>query len=105
MMTSEQVIPISTNIDENEMQKLWLQHVREAFADETLDDSAKIKISWFAYFADLRISVPTPPAIIALLPMFRDTAHSPAMVKHQMDIIAQITGHVNPGQIPVLTVD
>ena len=37
--------------------------------------------------------------------MFRDAAHSPAMVKHGMDIIAHITGHDNPGQIPVLTVD
>ena len=37
--------------------------------------------------------------------MFRDTAHSPAMVKHGMDIIAQITGHVNPGKIPVVTAD
>ena len=37
--------------------------------------------------------------------MFRDTAHSPAMVKQGMDIIAQTTGHVNSGQIPVLTAD
>ena len=103
MTTNEQVIPISTNIDEDEMQKLWLQHVSEAFADETLDDSAKIKISWSAYFADLQISVSKP--IIALLPMFRDTIHFPAMVKHGMDIIAHITGHINPGQMPVLTVD
>ena len=87
------------------MQKLWLQHVSEAFADEFLGNSAKIKISWSAYFSDLRISVPKPPAIIALLPMFRDTLHSPAVVKYEMDIIAQITGHVNPGQIPVLTAD
>ena len=26
-------------------------------------------------------------------------------MKHGMDIIAQITSHVNPGQIPVFTVD
>ena len=31
--------------------------------------------------------------------------HSPAMVKHGMNIIQQITVRVNPGQIPVLTVD
>ena len=49
--------------------------------------------------------MPKSPAIIALLPMFRDTAHSPAMVKQGMDIIAQTTGHVNSGQIPVLTAD
>ena len=27
------------------------------------------------------------------------------MVKHGMDIIARITAHINPGQIPVFTVD
>ena len=50
-------------------------------------------------------AVSKPPAIVALLPMFRDVAHSPAMVKHGMDIIKQITVRVNPGQIPVFTVD
>ena len=78
--------------------------ISEAFADETLDDSAKIKISWSAYFADLQISVPKPSAIMALLPMFRDTAHS---------LLGETwNGHYctdywscYPGQIPVLTVD
>ena len=57
MTTNERVIPISTDIAEDEMQKLWLQHISETYADKTLDDSAKIKISWSAYFADLQISV------------------------------------------------
>ena len=45
-----------------------------------------------------------PPASVALLPLFRDNAHSAAMVKNGMDIIKQITNHVNAGQTPVLTV-
>ncbi len=64
-----------------------------------------MNISWSAYFASLQVSVPKPPAVIALLPLFRDGAHSPTMVKHGMNIIKQITVHVNPGQIPVLTFD
>ena len=40
-----------------------------------------------------------------LLSLFREHAHSAAMVKHGMDIIKQITNHVNAGQTPVLTVD
>ena len=60
---------------------------------------------WSAYFSSHQVSVPKPPAIIALLPLFRDAAHSPAMVKHGMDIIQQITLWCNPNQIPVLTVD
>ena len=44
-------------------------------------------------------------AIIHLLLLFRDSAHSPTIVKHGIDIIREVTHHVNPGQIPVLTVD
>ena len=39
------------------------------------------------------------------MPLFRDNAHSLALVKHGMDVIAKATEHVNHGQVPVLTVD
>ena len=87
------------------MQHVWLEHVNAAIINETQDDQPKMDISWSAYFATLQVSVSKPPAIVALLPMFRDGAHSPAMVKHGMDIIKQATDHVNPEQIPVLTLD
>ena len=44
------------------------------------------------------------PGIITLLPLFRDSAHPPAMAKHGMDIIKQITSDNNPGQILFITV-
>ena len=103
--TDNQVIPVSTTIDEDEMQTMWLEPVKTALADEIQDYRASLDISWSAYFASLQVSVPKPPAMVALLPMFRDVAHSPAMVKHGMDIIKQITVRVNPSQIPVFTVD
>ena len=37
--------------------------------------------------------------------MFRDTAHSIAMIRHSMDIIKKSVNNLNPGQIPVFTVD
>ena len=92
-------------MDEDQMQTLWFENVRTALANENQNDLVNMNISWSAYFASLQVSVPKPPAIIALLPMLRDVAHSPAMVKHGMNIIQQITVRVNPGQIPVLTVD
>lgn len=46
-----------------------------------------------------------PPAIIALLPLFLDNAHSAAMIKHSMDIAKAAVNHLNPGQVPVLTAD
>jgi hypothetical protein len=39
------------------------------------------------------------------MPMFRDNAHSLAMVKHGMDLVRKATQLVNPGQISVLTLD
>ena len=69
------------------------------------DDEVNKDISWSAYFARMQESLLKPPVIVALLPLFRDNAHSAAMVKHGMDIIKQITNHVNAGQTPVLTVD
>ena len=62
-------------------------------------------ISWSASFAQMQEAIPRPPAITGLLPLFRESAHSLAMVKHGMDIIKNATHHVNPGQIPVMTVD
>ena len=60
-------------------------------------------ISWSAYFAHLQFAVHHPPAISALMPLFRDNAHSVAMAKHGMDMIMKATEVVNPAQIPVLT--
>ena len=46
-----------------------------------------------------------PPAITALLPLFRDNAHSLAIIKHGMDVLKYATEYLNEGQIPVLEVD
>ena len=66
-----------------------------------------MNVPWSAYFPNLQDPVSKPPAITAILPLFRDVSHTPAtaMVKHGMDIIQQATEHVNPGQTPVFTVD
>ena len=42
---------------------------------------------------------------ITLLPLFREPAHSVEMLCHSMNIVKGIVTIVNPGQIPVLTVD
>lgn len=108
-MTDDQVgihvVPESAVMNDDQMQKCWFEKVRTALSDEDHNDPVNMNISWSACFASLQMFVPKPPAIISLLPLFRDGAHSPAMVKHGMNIIQQITARVNPDQIPVLTVD
>ena len=103
--TADQAILLLNHMDADDMEKPWLEHVTSAVCSETQDEQAGMNITWSAYFAGLQASLLKPPTIVALLPMFRDGTHSPAMVKHGMDIIAQITAHVNPGQIPVVTVN
>ncbi len=61
-------------------------------------------ISWSAHFASLQ-GPARPPAVTALLPLFRDNAHSVAMIKHGMNLLRDATNHLNEGQTPVLTVD
>ena len=98
------VPPVS--LPANDQMKIpWFDKVTTALANETEPDLVDMNVSWSAHFANSQVSVPKSPAIISLLPLFRDGAHSPAMVKHGMNIIQHITVRVNPGQIPVFTVD
>ena len=79
----------------------WLETVHKAMSD---DGVIMENISWSAHFANLQQDV-RPAAITALLPLFSESAHSLAMVKHSMDLIQRATSHVNPGQVPVITLD
>ena len=98
-------MPNSSTIEKGKCQQDWLNNVCEIISQDSDVDNSKMNISWSAYFANQQDKVPKPPAIVTMLPLFRDSAHSPAMVKHGMRVIQQITNHVNPGQIPVMTVD
>ncbi|XP_044175497.1 uncharacterized protein LOC122958628 [Acropora millepora] len=45
------------------------------------------------------------PAIISLLPMFTENAHSVAMIQHLIKGIQSAVKHVNPSQVPVTAFD
>lgn len=83
-------------------QKQWLEEVSSLLNSGQIH--TKLNISWSAYFADKMPSTPRPPAVTGMLPLFRDTAHSPAMVLHAMNVIKSAIQYSNPRQIPVLTV-
>jgi hypothetical protein len=44
-----------------------------------------------------------PSCISALLPLFPDQAHSPAMIRHTMNVVKHNVEHLNPGQVTVIT--
>jgi hypothetical protein len=74
-------------------------------ADTPLTGDATV--SWAAYHASKQ-SAPVDPssvAITSLLPLFYDEAHSVAMIRHSMDVIKRAVDILNPGQVPVITVD
>ena len=64
-------------------------------------------ISWAAYHADKQTTQDTSITVTptALLPLFHDQAHSVAMIRHAMDVVKAATNELNPGQIPVITLD
>ena len=41
----------------------------------------------------------------AMLPLFKEQAHSPAMIRHSMAIVREAVQFLNPGQIPAATFD
>ena len=81
----------------------WLQHVQDLVFKEDLDkDDA---ISWAAYRASKTSPSTYEPAVIALLPMFLENAHSLGMILHAMNVVQSVVCHVNNAQTPVIAVD
>ena len=86
-----------------EEEKDWLQNVKELLWREERNHHGTV--SWAAYLALQATPTLHRPAIIALLPMFVENAHSLAMIKHSKDVIRAAVLHVNPAQIPVIAFD
>jgi len=62
-------------------------------------------ISWSVYHSSTLEAAIPPPAINVPLPLFLDSTHSVAMIKHSMEIVRAAIHHLNPGQVPILALD
>ena len=62
-------------------------------------------ISWAAYHASHQRPVVHAICPSALLPLFPESAHTAAMIKHSLCVVKSATEHLNPGQTPVITYD
>ena len=80
----------------------WLEEVSKLLQTELTKSHS---IAWATHHAKLQPEVLDLPAATALLPLFYEKADSPAMIKHGMDVIKNITEFLNPSQIPVMTCD
>ena len=78
-------------------------HLRELLGKETLGKDEYV--SWDGFHASRQPPSTHSPAIISLLPMFLENAHSVAMIQHSTNKITSAVHQVNPGQVPVITLD
>ena len=81
---------------------MWLENTRSVPKD---DVEACENTSWTAYHA--RHQYPKQPVITptSLLPLFQESAHTVAMIRHSIDVVRNAVQHLNPGQSPALTCD
>ena len=78
----------------------WLDHLRELFGKKTL--GKEDCLSWAGFHASRKPPSAHTTAIISLLPMFAENAHSVAMILHAMNVIKSAVHHVKPRQVPVI---
>ena len=62
-------------------------------------------LSWAAYHGSLQPHKDVPTAIIGLLPVLVDNAHTTALIRHAVTLVKTSIQHQNPGQTPVLGMD
>ena len=62
-------------------------------------------ISWAAFHSNQEPPHDFEVTIGSLLSLFPDNSKSVAMIRHAMDVVQQAVHHLNPGQVPVLTLD
>lgn len=81
----------------------WLSNAQELIEKEKLEPNDFV--SWAAFRASQSSLSSYQPAIISLLPMFVENAHSFATIAHSMSVIKSAVRHVNPSQAPVIALD
>ena len=92
------------NVDKAKQQEgRWVRHALSKLSND--DVSAEDSITWAAYHSKNHEQMNDRPAIAALLPLFYEKADTPAMMKHGMDVLREAASFLNPGQVPVITLD
>ena len=80
----------------------WLNNVTAKLNEDT--EESNESVSWSAYNAvkERESKKKIVPTNTVLLPLFRDQAHTIAMLKHAVDIVKKTTNFLNPNQTPVI---
>ena len=83
----------------------WLENFYSCYQGELLNEDIVEYVHWAAYHMSQTLPTIRACDITALLPLFRNLAHTPAMVKHAMNITKRQIEFLNPYQTPVLVMD
>ena len=84
-----------------EVEYKWLENARCV-----LEENRELEnVSWAAYHAENQEARDITVTPTALLPLFQESAHTVAMIRHSIDIVRNAEEHLNSGQTPVLTLD
>ena len=63
-------------------------------------------ISWSAYHAhNAADTIPACTTAMGMLPLFRDSSNSIAMMRHSTDVVKTAVRFLNPDQFPVIALD
>lgn len=84
----------------------WLKQVSRVVSDD--NPQGDEAVSWSAYHAGFQPSNGESDSCLtntALLPLFYEQAHSVAMIRHSVDVVKKAVDILNPGQVPIITVD
>ena len=79
--------------------------MKTVLATDTLQGDENV--SWAAHHTSLQPKAISESSVTltSLLPLFYDQAKSVAMIRHSMDVVKKAVEILNPGQIPIITVD
>jgi hypothetical protein len=80
---------------------VWLKSIADCF----LSGSERENWSWAAFHAEREQHTCLNYSLSVLLPLFRQSANTAAMMRHSLFVVNKIVSKVNPGQTPVLTAD
>ena len=81
----------------------WMENSRVVL-EGTAEDTPQ-NISWAAYHANKQQQDEHHITPTSLLPLFHESAHTVAMIRHSMNVVKIAVEHLNEGQVPVLVFD
>ena len=97
--------PMASFDKEEQHEKAWMKMVQENM-QVNFESETDPPIMWSAYHATRLDAVgSTEKCIEAMLPLFRDKAATPKMIRHGMYLVKKTTEFLNSQQIPIMVVD